>query len=245
MLNDLLWAGERVAVIDWQSGGKTILFDTATGFVNSWRNTTPDGQRLIPLGHVPGGFVTSHRETERPSETVPGRAYPTEGTLRLLTPTMDSLGADLFELPPSVLYGSTTTHGLDWPLFDPVRGFGFDARGNFYRSAGTEYRIDVRDLDDAHVRSIRREYEPIPLGQADVEAATSSASTSRRRSPAPTPGPPWESYWSPATVPSGSSGRTSASPPSGGRCACRASTASRRWTRAGTSSGPTDVSAGT
>jgi hypothetical protein len=45
----------------------------------------------------------------------------------------------------------------------------FDARGNFYVSAGHQYRIDVHDHAGRWLRSIRRDFEPRPIGASDIE----------------------------------------------------------------------------
>lgn len=170
LLNDLMWAGDRIAVIDWQGGGKLILFDTTGVFVNSWSNVQVDGGPVFPTGYTPEGWVTVRSDRTARLETVPGRAYPSGRRMRRLSADLDSLGEVLFELPPSVLYGSAATHGLDWPLFQPVVSSGFDAEGRYYRSAEGEYRIDVRDAAGRHIRSIRRAYDPIPITLEDIEA---------------------------------------------------------------------------
>lgn len=169
MLNDLKWAGDQIAIIDWQMGGKTILYDTTGAFSDSWYDTRPDGSRISLAGYTPKGWVSVETDDNRPSETIPGRAYPRSRRMRRVAPTLDSLSEVLFELPPRVLYGSAATHGLDWPIFDPISGTGFDGSGNHYRSAGADYRIDVRDPDGNHVRSIRRDYEPIAITGEDID----------------------------------------------------------------------------
>lgn len=170
MLNAMLWAGDRIAVIDWQSGGKTIVFDTTGEFSDSWRGTRPDGTRISVGGYTPRGWIVSESDFQRPADPVPGRAYPQPRRLRYLSPDGDSLGGVFLELPPWLLYGSPATEGLDWALFEPLSVSGFDAAGHYYRSAGDEYRIDVRDPDGRLIRSIRREHDPIPITRSDIDA---------------------------------------------------------------------------
>lgn len=169
MLNDLMWAGDQVALIDWQMGGKTILYDTTGEFAHSWRNTQPNGRRISLAGFTPQGWVGTESGLDRPSDPVPGQAYPRTRRVRRIAPTMDGFEELLFELPPRILYGSRTTGGLDWPLFEPPGGGGLDALGNYYRVVPGEYRIDVRDPMGVFIRSVRRTYDPIPITDEDID----------------------------------------------------------------------------
>lgn len=170
MLNDLLWAGDRIAVIDWQSGGKTVVFDTTGEFSESWRNIRPDGTQLTVGGYTPRGWIAAESDFSRPTDVVPGRPYPQNIRLRYVAGDGDSLGGVFVELPPRILYGSPATEGLDWALFEPATVSGFDGAGNYYRSAGEEYRIDIWNPDGRLIRSVRREHDPIPITRDDIDA---------------------------------------------------------------------------
>jgi len=168
MLNDLIRAGDEIALIDWQRGGKTILYDTAGTFRESWRDTRPDGERYSLSGYTPEGWL-SIEISPYPDDPRPGGVYERRSTMRRFV-SPDSLGEALFELSPNLIYGTEESEGLDWALFDPVEAWGFDGDGNIYQSAGVDYRIDVISPDGELLRSIRRDVRGIPITDADVEA---------------------------------------------------------------------------
>ena len=188
-LNDMMWGGDQITLIDWRRGGKTLLFDTTGAFHTSWRNTSLQGRPVFPTGHTPSGWVGMDSERVRQRDPVPGKAYPVPVVMRRLSPESQAFGDTLFELPPRVLYGSPEGHGLDWPLFMPVEGAGFDRAGNFYHSPGSEYRINVWDPEGRPMRSIRREHEPVPITNEDVE------DLKQRSSSPPTEFPMPEDQW--------------------------------------------------
>jgi hypothetical protein len=169
ILNDMMWAGDSITVIDWQSGGKTLLFDTESGFVDSWRNRLADGTRTTPTGHTPLGWITAVTERDRPENPVPGVSYGGVTRMHPVDLETGEMGDPVVEFPGQALFGSPETEGLDWALFEATRAFDFDGRGNFYRSWGEEYRIDVWNADGRHVRSIRRAHEEIPITRADID----------------------------------------------------------------------------
>ncbi len=169
MLNDLMWAGDQVALIDWQAGGKTVLYDTTGKFSRSFRNTQPTGMRISLAGFTPIGWIGTESSSERPENPVPGQAYPLPVQMRRVAPSMDGLEEVLFDLPPRILYGRRHG-GLDWPLFHPPGASGFDASGNHYITVSGQYRIDVRNPSGTLVRSIRCTHDPIPITDEDIEA---------------------------------------------------------------------------
>ena len=170
MLNDLMWAGDQIALIDWQMGGKTVLYDTTGEFSRSFRNTQPNGRRIWLAGFTPQGWLGAESTENRPADPVAGRPYAQRRRMRRVSPAMDSLEEVVFELPARMLYGNGTTGGLDWPLFDPPEGSSFDALGNYYRLVPGEYRIDVWDPLGVFVRSVRRTHDSIAITDEDIEA---------------------------------------------------------------------------
>ena len=163
------FAGDKVVVSDWRGAGQTVLYTKEGEFVDSWRMVQPDRSRIVPWRQGPRGWLGHYYDANPPSQPAPGEPSPQPRNIFLLFPDSGVVGDVLYHLPERRLFGSTTTHGLDWPLFEPSPSFGSDGVGNFYLARGYPYRIDVYDTDGHLVRRISRQYNPIPITDADVD----------------------------------------------------------------------------
>jgi hypothetical protein len=170
MVNQVWLAGEWVVVTDWQRGGKTVVFTKDGEIVASWRNAQPNMARITPQAYGPQGWVGWYDPPYRPPEVGPGELWEEERPFYRLFPEADSVGAVLYRMPPRRLFGSTETHGLDWPLFEPRPTGKFDAKGNFYLSRGGEYRVEKYSPDGTLTRVVTRDFQPIPITESDVQS---------------------------------------------------------------------------
>ena len=169
MINALWTHGDSVMVLDWQRGGRLGVFTSAGDLVESWSFRGRAGSQISPVWFSPVlGWLGFNRSGALPSAG-PGDSIVQRDDLRVLFPGSDSAGAVVYELPPRILYRSTTTHGLDWGLFLSRRSFGFDGEGNLYVTIPREHRVDKFDAAGPLVRSVRAAYEPQPIAATDVE----------------------------------------------------------------------------
>ena len=169
MVNRVWLAGDSVVITDWQAGGRTSVFTKDGLHVATWRSTRPDGSRIEIVAFGPQGWIASINPPYDPPDIAPGEPWIRTATLRRFDPVADTAGVGVFTFPPSVLYASPETEGMDWALFQPGRSSAFDGSGNIYFSHGEPYRIDVHDPSGRLIRSIRRSYEPKSIGPDDVE----------------------------------------------------------------------------
>jgi hypothetical protein len=162
--------GDDIAIVDWQRGGRLGVFSPAGELLEFHGLMTPGGARTNVQGRGPHGWLGGllHRG-DYPRETEPGRAYEISTDVRVVYPGSDSAGPLVFPLPPRILYGSTTTEGLDWPLYGGGSGAVLDVHGRLYRAHGDSYRVDLFDADGRLIRSVTREYDAIPVQDAHIE----------------------------------------------------------------------------
>jgi hypothetical protein len=170
MVNQVWLAGDSVVVVDWQRGGKTVVFTKTGELVASWRSMHPEGRRITLFGFGPEGWVgfSDPPYRDRIREAPEGEPVELRRDLRYVFPGQDSVGNVFVRLPPQVLYGSSETHGLDWGLFGHRTDFGFDAAGKLFLSRGHPYEIDVFDSRGNLTRRVRRAYDPVLITEDHV-----------------------------------------------------------------------------
>jgi hypothetical protein len=169
MVNVVWLAGDSVVVTDWQGAGRTALFTKDGQLVDTWIATRADGSHVSIEGFGPGGWIAGHRPRWAQPPLESGEPWVQNYTLRRFDAATDSVGDVVYTLPPYVLYGSGAAEGVDWALFTRNAGYAFDARGNFFISEGQDYRIDIYDDSGRWLRSIRRAFEPRPIGPSDID----------------------------------------------------------------------------
>ena len=101
----------------------------------------------------------------RPGQVV--QAPPIE--LRQYFPRNDSLGATLFRIQNEKVVGISDEPGYARRPFDDKPSYTVNSRGIAFAKVPTTYQVDVYDGRGRHVRSIRREYSPIPIRKSDFE----------------------------------------------------------------------------
>jgi hypothetical protein len=169
-IRDVWFAGDDVVVSDaMREPSQTVLYTKAGEFIDSWRHLQPDRTRIVPSMWGPRGWLGHYYDGKPWPQVAPGEPSPQRRAIYLLFPDSGAAGDVLYHLPDTRLFGSTTTHGWDWPLFEPTPGFGMDGAGNFFLARGYPYRIEVYDPDGRLVRGISREYDPIPITDGDID----------------------------------------------------------------------------
>jgi hypothetical protein len=169
VINDLLVAGDTVVLIDWQGGGKSVLFRLDGTFLTSWPATRPDGTRIHPLAKSPDGWLMSVNTQSRLPLLAPGEAWTATQNIHLIGFGSTELGRRVYAVAAYTLYG-TGAQGegsVDWSLFRPRTYQGFDAAGRLYLTDPLAYRIDII-TESGIQRSVRRPFQPRPLTDEDV-----------------------------------------------------------------------------
>lgn len=175
-LNDLWVTGDTVVAVNWQRGGKVVLFDRSGEFLASWSVTRPDRSRIMPMHRTGEGWLMAVDPAFVPPSLAPGEPLKRTRDLHLMEFGSDSVGRQVYSLTLPTLYGTAAGEGgVDWSLFRPTSATGFDSTGRLYRTHPQAYRIDIHDLEGQLVRSIRVDYEPRAIIQDDVDELRTAA----------------------------------------------------------------------
>lgn len=168
-VNDVLFVGDTVIVIDWQRGGKAVAFSRSGAFLSDWSFLRSDGQRAIPAHRGPEGWLAQVFSEERPPPLAPGEGWQLTFGFHRMDFGSDGLGPRVYEAPSSMLYGVDGAEmGVDWGLLPETWHTGFDADGRLYVTDHVTYRIDVRGPEGL-IRSVRKAYDARPFTDQDVD----------------------------------------------------------------------------
>lgn len=175
MLNDLVIAGDTVALIDWQRGGKVVLFDSDGTFLDTWVVRQPDGTRIQPIHRAREGWLASVMSESRPPPLAPGEPWTMTGKVHRVDFGSSQIGPALYEFPVYTLYGVEGQEGgVDWALFRPRTYTAYDMDGRMFITDPQAYRVDVYNALGL-ARSIRRVSELRRLTGDDVSALREAA----------------------------------------------------------------------
>jgi hypothetical protein len=175
MLNDLVVGGDTVALIDWQRGGKVVLFGSDGTFLDGWTGRRSDGPPPMPIHRGANGWLADPGGGSGPPPLGPGEPWTVMGSIHLLDLASQEVGPAIYEHPVQTLYGVEGEEaGVEWALFRPRSHRAFDAEGRLFITDWQAYRIDVHDREGM-VRSIRRVSELRRLTNDDVIALKDAA----------------------------------------------------------------------
>lgn len=176
MVNDLFVVGDTVGLVDWQRGGKLVLFRSDGSYLANRTFRRPDGSHVMPVRPGPAGWLASVMDPYRPSPLAEGEERSRSSRIHMLDFETGEPGEVLYTVPLAPMYGMQGAEGGTAPsLFPPMASWGFDAAGRFYLMDGTAYRVNVYDPAGSRVRSVRRAYEPRPLDEEDVRVLREEA----------------------------------------------------------------------
>lgn len=166
MINKLFRTPGGMAAVDWQGGGRVSVFSVGGELRDNWRGTWGASDFVFPEAFLDGEWLGLVYEGNSAS-TDPGVTENRRG-VRAMAPPPGGGGSERVGLPPRLLYESDAV-GLDWPLFvtDPSVAFG-GARRVFVSVEGP-YAVWVYDAAGMLLLSMRRDVEPVPLSEADVQ----------------------------------------------------------------------------
>lgn len=176
MVNDVFAFGDTVGIVDWQRGGKVVLYTTDGTMLSSWSVRQADGTRVQPLFPTDDGWLTQVARADDFPRLSIGEVYTLYQEIYLADFGSTEIGSQIYSVPIYTLYGTGVAGelGQDWSLFRSRTYSGFDAEGRLYLTDNQAYRIDVHDRAGLR-RSIRRSYSPRYLDEADVAALKEAA----------------------------------------------------------------------
>lgn len=175
-VNDVFALGDTVGIVDWQRGGKVVLYHVDGSMLASWSVRQVDGSTVLPLHPVSGGWLMQVDRPDQFPRLAPGEVQTLYAQIHLGEFGSEEVGSRVYSVPTLTLYGTGAAGEMaqDWALFRPRTYLGFDAEGRLYVTDDQGYRVDVRDRHGL-VRSVRRSYSPRRLGEPDVAALKEAA----------------------------------------------------------------------
>lgn len=168
-VDDLVLAGEGLAVVDRRRGGRVVVFSLDGQVREGWRTTGNDLVQLLPVAARDGTWLV---ERAPPRPNVPlgeGDTLQLHHSIHPLGESRDSVGRELARWVERVWYGSHSLLGPDRiePLFRHPETVTAGPRGVLYRSAGVPYRVEVLDDSGGVVRAVGRRVPPVPVDERD------------------------------------------------------------------------------
>lgn len=172
-LERLGYAGGAVVATDYT---RAAAFTPSGRFLGSGRTTGPNGEPILTLARRESGWtslVYDPFEFERQELGV----RVEWGRRIAITSDEGLMESDLIQLPPKTMFAAEALRGgLDWPLFDQGPYVEVDAFHGIYVTAIDRYRISVYDSLGHLERVVQREYDPVPITDADLESFVTAAS---------------------------------------------------------------------
>lgn len=176
MVNDVFALGDTVGIVDWQRGGKVVLYATDGRMLSSWSVRQADGTRIQPLHPTEEGWLVQVDRPDLFPQLSPGEVDTLYREIHLAEFGSTEIGPQVYSVPTYTLYGTGEAGelGQDWTLFRPRTYSGFDAEGRLYVTDNQAYRIDVHDREGLR-RSVRRAYSPRHLDDSDIDDLKAAA----------------------------------------------------------------------
>ena len=168
-------SGDTLYVID--GGNRRVTLIDFTGKVLTTWSSEPDPQSrrmMYPLGRARGGWYVAPIEPNMPSANqatvdtvrIDFTAEPQKGLQAPLRAVVRYPLGRLYGIP----YNAAGHLTSNYPLFEASPRHAQDEAGNIFVPRGSEYRIDVYDVNGKVVRSISRPHNPVAVKTEWVES---------------------------------------------------------------------------
>jgi hypothetical protein len=105
MINDLAVGNDTVAVIDWERGGRTVLFTISGAHLDTWMNSRFGSTAVRPIGPSSLGWLGTASRSQGLPPLEAGERWVDSVDVFLLDPERRALGDLVMTVPRLMLYG--------------------------------------------------------------------------------------------------------------------------------------------